>query len=169
MFEVIWYIKKVVMQTMSKQKSMRWFWWSLFAAWALLTFFLSAQSGDGSSSLSHNLAIWLWRAMRVVFGDSVTHIKFIAFHRVFRKVTHFVVHMVLAFLLVRASCWTFSSRKTALWFSWVLAIFIAIIDEAIQIVAPGRVSMLYDAGLNLSGTVLGAFISSLIGPKNLNK
>ena len=153
---------------MPKQKSMRWFWWSLFAMWALLTFFLSSQNGDGSASLSQDLALWIWRGMRVVFGDSVTHIKFLVFHQVFRKVTHFAVHMVLAFFLVRASCWTFSSRKTALWLSWVLAISIAVIDEVVQLVAPGRVSMLYDAGLNLGGTVLGAFISSLFGPKNLD-
>ena len=157
------------MQTMSKQKSMRWLWWSLFVVWAILTFFLSSQNGDGSASLSQKIALWFWRGTRLVFGGSVSHIRFIVFHRFFRKMTHFVVHMILAFFLVRASCWTFSSRKTALWFSWIFAILIAVIDEAVQLIAPGRVGTFYDAWLNLGGITLGAFISSLLGPKNLNK
>lgn len=152
---------------MKKKHFKRILWWSLFAGWLVLTVYLSSQDGTESAYMSQDIALQTWRTIRAIFGESALNMRFIVFHRIFRKVTHFVIHFVLAFLLVRASRWSFSSKKTALCFAWGFAITIALANEAVQLVSPGRVSAMFDAGLNLGGAVLGALISSFLGPKDL--
>ena len=152
---------------MRKRYTKRILWWSLFAGWLVLTVYLSTQNGTESAYLSQDIALKVWRSLRAIIGEGLFNMKFIVFHRIFRKVTHFMIHFVLAFLLVRASCWTFPSKKTALGFAWIFAIAVAILNEAVQLVSPGRVSAMFDAGLNLGGAVLGALISSFLGPKHL--
>jgi len=151
--------------TMRKRYFKRILWWSLFTGWLVLTVYLSTQDGTESAYLSQDIALHLWRTLRSIFTNAFADMRFIVFHRTFRKVTHFLIHFVLAFLLVRASRWTFASKKTALGFAWAFAIAVALVDEAVQLVSPGRVSAMLDAGLNLGGAVLGALISSFLGPK----
>ncbi|MBR5389093.1 VanZ family protein [Candidatus Saccharibacteria bacterium] len=152
---------------MKKQAYKRVLWWGLFAIWLTLTVYLSSQNGVGSSSLSMRISKTLWNGIRSAFGIHFLPMHFITFHYLVRKAAHFTVHFLLAFFLVRASCWTFQSRKTAMIFAWSAAAVISMIDEALQLGAPGRFSAVFDAGLNVSGAVFGSFFSSLLGPKNL--
>ncbi|MBQ3293862.1 VanZ family protein [Candidatus Saccharibacteria bacterium] len=153
---------------MSRRKIRFWraFWWSLFAIWLVLTVYLSSQNGSGSSDVSSWLADKLWRASNVVTKALLDRgMSFATFHLLVRKLAHFTVHLFLAFFAVRASAWSFSQRREGLRFAWILSICLAVFDEAIQLLAPGRVSALLDGGINLAGVTLGALISSLLGPR----
>ena len=152
---------------MKKQKSKRILWWGLFAIWLVLTIYLSSQNGVGSSSLSTRISTKLWDSIRSVFGVHFLPMRFVTFHYLVRKIAHFSVHFLLAFFLVRASCWTFPSRRTAMIFAWSAAAIISMIDEILQLGVPGRFGAVFDAGLNVSGAIFGSFFSSLIGPRNL--
>ena len=155
---------------MSQSKTRVWraFWWSLFAVWLVLTVYLSSQNGPGSASVSGWLSIWLWKVVNNATGALFERtMAFATFHLLVRKFSHFFVHLVLAFLVTRASAWSFSWRKEGIRFAWIFAISLALFDEAVQMLAPGRVSAVFDAGLNLSGAAIGAFISSRFGPSNV--
>jgi len=145
-----------------KKRLKRAFWWSFFAVWLVLTVFLSSQSGYGSSSLSRIISVKLWHGFIKVFGN----FSLATFHFYFRKFAHAFVHFVLAFVTVRASLWSFPERASALRFALIFSTCIALFDEAIQLVSPGRSSAFFDAGLNLSGVIVGTFLSACIRTNN---
>ncbi len=140
------------------------FWWCFFAIWLILTVFLSSQAADGSSALSREVSVKLWRVLIKIFGD----FKLSTFHFYVRKFAHAFVHLVLAFAAIRASLWSFSERKAGLWFAVLFSVFIALFDEAIQLISPGRSSALLDGAINLLGVLIGSLISSRFGPKALS-
>ncbi len=142
-------------------------WCSLFVLWSLLIIFLTTQNGSESGEFSGFIAEKIWRALNRPLGLLFGHtMSFSAFHFFIRKLAHFSVHFVFAFIAIRATIWNFSERRPALVFAWIVAILVAILDEAAQLSVPGRASAVTDAGINLAGVFFGAFLSSLLGPKS---
>ena len=143
------------------------FWCTLFVLWASLIIFFTTQNGSDSSEVSGFVAEKIWRVsnrlLNSVFGRDIS---FITFHFIVRKIAHFLIHFVFAFIAVRASAWNFPDRKFALIFAWGISLVVAVLDEAAQLSVPGRYGIAADAGINLAGTVLGALLSSFIGPKS---
>jgi len=151
-----------------KIRQKRIFWWAVFGLWLVLTVYLSSQNGSGSSDVSSWLAAKLWRASNAFTRTMLDRgISYSTFHFYIRKLAHFTVHLVLAFVTVRAAAWSFATKKDALRFAFALTVFLALFDEAIQLAAPGRTSAVLDGAINLSGVLVGLFISSRFGPKAL--
>ena len=142
-------------------------WCSLFVLWASLIIFFTAQNGSESSEVSGFIAENLWPLFKQPLSFTVGHeISRSAFHFFIRKLAHFSIHFIFAFIAVRAVVWNFQKRRPALIIAWHIAVFVSILDEAAQLSVPGRYGVVADAGINLAGTLLGAFLSSLLGPKS---
>ena len=131
--------------------------WALVILWLILTVYLSQQSGNESSATSSWLAHKLFR----IFEMLGINVSYSAFHAVLRKIAHFGIHFVLAWLGYRALLISCDRRRNAIIVTLVLFGAIALFDEAIQSIAPGRAMMLFDATINLSGVILGTIIGIL--------
>ena len=153
-----------------KIRRKRAFWWTAFGLWLVLAVYLSSQNGSGSSDVSGWLATKLWRVSNALTKVLLDRgISYATFHFCVRKLAHFTVHLVLAFVTMRASAWSFPRREEATHFTVVLALFMAIFDELIQLVAPGRSSVALDGVINLGGAVVGLLVSSRLGPNKPTK
>lgn len=128
--------------------------WLVFIGWLALTVFLSCQSYSGSTEISTGLA----RAVHQGFGWLFGRIDVVEFHRVFRKVGHFVAHFGVGLFGLRAFLKTARGRERALTYALMTGIFVAIFDEAMQLLVEGRVSDAFDGLLNVSGVVLGIMV-----------
>lgn len=76
------------------------------------------------------------------------------------KLVHGLEYCIFAFLLLRALA-TLSWPKTGLatlFFSWVLVVALATLDELYQGTVPGRDSSPWDALADVAGAVLGSLI-----------
>ena len=128
--------------------------WILVILWLTLTVYLSQQSGIESSATSGWLAHRLFR----IFEFLGINISYQVFHAIFRKIAHFGIHFILAWLGYRALLISCNKRRNAITVTLVLFGAIAIFDEAVQGIAPGRAMMLFDALINLSGVLLGTIV-----------
>ena len=131
-------------------------WWSLFIIWLMITVSLSGQDGTGSAMLSNTISAGPWRLIHRCFPQ----LRYEDYHLCVRKLAHFGVHFVLAFLALRAMRYTFSHFGVALIVVAIVTVIIAIFDEAIQVQTPGRVGIISDAVINLAGVFAGIFVSS---------
>ena len=128
--------------------------WLLVIIWLCLTIYLSQQAGTESATTSGWLARQIMRIMRF-FGINV---HYSLLHAFLRKFAHFCVHFVLAWLTYRALFVSYKVRMNAIVGCFLICCTVAIFDEAIQNVSPGRAAMIFDALLNLFGVATGALI-----------
>lgn len=133
-------------------------WWVVSVLWLALTIFLSSQVGSDSASLSTRIAKVVWSPLNKIFPG----LSFKDFHYLVRKLAHFGVHAVLAFNVFRASWHSFRKRGAALATTIILAGTIAVINELIQLNAPGRTWAVSDVGLNLLGISIGTCFSAIL-------
>lgn len=131
--------------------------WTLVILWLILTVYLSQQSGKESAATSS----WLAHKLFGIFGAFGINISYSIFHHIIRKIAHFGVHFVLAWLGYRALLVNCEKRINAIIITLMLFGSIAVFDEAIQSMAPGRAMMPTDALINLSGITLGTIIGIL--------
>ena len=136
--------------------------WTLVILWLILTVYLSQQTGTESSATSSWLAHKLFRIIELL-GINVSYS---AFHAVLRKIAHFGIHFILAWLGYRALLISCDKRRNTILITVTLFGAIALFDEAIQSIAPGRAMMLFDAMINLSGVVLGTIIGIITTKQN---
>ena len=128
--------------------------WALVAIWLLLTVYLSQQNAAESAATSGWLAQKIYALIRLI-GINVSYR---GFHMLIRKMAHFGVHFVLAWLGYRALLATCNKRLNAIIVTFLFFGSIAILDEAIQSVAPGRAMMAFDAFINLCGITAGTIV-----------
>ena len=131
--------------------------WTLVTLWLILTVHLSRQTGVESSTVSG----WLAHGLYHICDALGINLSFVTFHAVLRKIAHFGIHFILAWLGYRALLVSCEQKRNAIILSLVLYGVIAIVDEAIQGISPGRAMMLGDAIINLFGIVLGVIIGIL--------
>ena len=128
--------------------------WTLIILWLIFTVYLSQQTGAESSATSSWLAHKLFRIFELLGID----VSYRAFHAVLRKIAHFGIHFILAWLGYRALIVSCEERRNAIIIALMLFGAVAIFNEAIQSIAPGRAMMFLDAVINLSGVLLGTII-----------
>ena len=131
--------------------------WLLVLAWLYLAVFLSRQSASDSAAVSG------WIAQRGASALSFLgiEVRYAVFHAFIRKFAHFCVHLVLAWLVYRALDISFTGQKFNIILCIIFCSIIAIFDESVQNVAPGRVAQMYDAILNLFGVQCGTILGIL--------
>ncbi len=135
-------------------------WWIVSVAWIVLAVYLSGQNGSDSATLSGGIASSSFDFIRRIFPG----LLYVRFSFLVRKLAHFAIHAILAFALYRASINSSRHRRkcVALAVTLLIALTVALIDELIQLEAPGRYSTATDAGINVFGAFIGTFISSII-------
>lgn len=135
--------------------------WVLVLGWLALTVYLSQQPGIESSATSNWLARLLFRVVRH-FRPSTS---FAVFHHLVRKAAHFGIHFVLAWLGYRAFVLCLDKRLYAVVSTLALFGLIAVFDELVQSMAPGRAMMVGDMLINVAGvacgTIFGVFVAML--------
>lgn len=124
--------------------------WLIPTLWLALAIFLSCQSGNNSSGLSH----WL--------ANNVFHISSKTFHAVLRSCAHFGVHFVLGILTY---CVAYYDFKKPAQFTIKTGLIVAISDELLQLLAPGRCFEFHDIALNVLGILVATTICRAITSK----
>ena len=135
---------------MKKRRLLRWL---AVVVWFCLAVFLSQQAGPESADTSNWLAVQIVHILHL--GDSV---DYLLFHAILRKVAHFLVHFILAWLTYRALSISYKLEANAIIGCLLICCTVAIFDEAIQNIAPERAARLLDATLNLLGVLAGTSV-----------
>ena len=128
--------------------------WALVLIWLAVTMHLSQQNATASAATSG----WLAHKILVLLSFVGINVSYPVFHAVIRKVAHFGVHFILAWLGYRALLASCKRRANAIVITLLFFGAIAIIDEYMQSFAPGRAMMLFDAMINLSGILTGTIV-----------
>ena len=135
------------------------FYWILVVLWICLVVYLSTQNADDSSKVSE------WFTAHIVsfldyFGVTLPTGTI---HSFLREAAHFIVHMILAFLMYTACAVSYPEEQKGNLLVTILFCFIlAMIDETIQCKAPGRSVEFIDYLLNLVGVQSGAILGILL-------
>ena len=115
-------------------------------------------SGDlGSSKNTRGLLWWLLSWLPFIEWSHV-----ISINAFLRKTLHVAAYGFQYFLCFRAFYGQFGYRrgKSCLW-SLGLCLLLAVVDEGHQVFRPTRTGSPWDVALNMAGSSLGAFITSL--------
>jgi VanZ family protein len=142
--------------------------WFPVLLWMLLIFFLSAQSATESDGLSKGLTkiiLAFFDRLVPAFGSGTAIDYLLYLDHFVRKLTHFLLYLVLGALAARAL------RKNAIigWKPLVLAVLIcalyAMTDEIHQIFVPGRSGQVGDVIIDSMGGLVGVALQQL-GSRN---
>ena len=126
--------------------------WLAVVVWFCLVVFLSQQAGPESADTSNWFAVQI---VRILHLDSV---DYLLFHAILRKVAHFFVHFILAWLTYRALSISYKLEANTIIGCLLICCTVAIFDESIQNIAPERAARVLDATLNLLGVLAGTFV-----------
>lgn len=133
--------------------------WIPVILWMILIFFLSAQSAYESNGLSTKFTqVILGFLGQVVpaFGSGAVDYSF--FHHFVRKLTHFLLYLILGALSARA----LQKNGMSGWKPLVLAVLIcaayAATDELHQVFVPGRSGQISDVLLDSMGAMVGVVL-----------
>lgn len=137
--------------------------WVVVVLWMLLIFNLSSQVGEQSNQFSTGITIIIVRAIEQVVPEA--NIDISCLNGVIRKISHFLIYLVLGFLVMNA---LLKDSKPRSKYFVVLALFIcalyAILDEVHQLFVQGRGANLIDAIIDTSGSIVGIGIKMLLIP-----
>lgn len=120
--------------------------WMLAFLWMLVIFFLSAQSGNESGSLSTSLFKPLFDLL-VPMGIPAEILSLII-----RKTAHFTEYLILGILVLRALDTYEIHFSQKVYLAMLLCIAYAISDEIHQIFVPGRAGTLIDVLIDSLGS-----------------
>lgn len=127
--------------------------WMLAFLWMLVIFFLSAQSGNESGSLSTSL----FKPLFDIFVPMGMPAEILSL--VIRKSAHFMEYLILGILVFRAFDTYEIHFSQKVYLAILLSIGYAISDEIHQIFVPGRVGTLIDVLIDSLGSATSiAFI-----------
>jgi len=126
-------------------------------ALTLAVFGFSTQSGESSGSLSLQVAEFLANVMHSILPS--VNVDVTVLHTVLRKTAHVVEYAVLGI----SYALTLLSFKKSLWMALPIGLFIALLDEGLQLLSIDRGPSIMDALLfDFPGIILGTFFVALI-------
>jgi len=126
----------------------------------LLIFYLSSQIGKQSDQLSIGITTIIVRTIEQILPKLNVDISYL--NSIVRKITHFLIYLVLGFLVMNA---LMKSYKSGVKFYIISALLIcmiyAISDEIHQLFIPGRGAHLTDVIIDIFGSIFGIGILAL--------
>ena len=141
---------------MASQRRMRIIWTVLLIGWLCVMWGHSLMPADMSSDESSRF-VFLVRPFFEAFGSTDEHLM----THVIRKTAHFLENVVLMLIATKFECvWWGTSRKALV----VMALIwtcVPVIDEAIQMLSPGRSPRFSDVLLDMCGGAVGMLIALL--------
>lgn len=129
--------------------------WLLIFLWAMtvlvmyIIFSFSAQSAEGSKELSQGL---LDKILEII--------PFEISHVFLRKAAHFSEYALLG--AVSFCALSFTLKKKAFFWGWLLSTFYAVTDEIHQLFIPGRACRVFDIFVDSSGAAAGIAFAALV-------
>ena len=138
--------------------------WTLFALWAGVIFYFSAQPDTVSSQQSGVFTQLLEEAVAFISGPSANvGMLYATLDHLVRKAAHFTVYLVLGVLAQRAY-WHSGAKRRGLCvtLSLLTCALYAATDELHQYFVPGRAMMLTDVALDSAGALCGAAASVFV-------
>lgn len=135
--------------------------WLAVAAWMVVIFLFSAQTGNDSGDTSGAIVRWFLGLIYPgfdAFGE-VRQTEILEFwHTLIRKGAHFTEYAVLAMLVANAiRPYPLPARSKRLLPVGVSALY-AVTDEIHQYFVPGRACMAADVGIDTCGAIFGTII-----------
>ena len=135
--------------------------WVAVAAWMVVIFLFSAQTGNDSGDTSGAIVRWFLGLIYPgfdAFGE-VRQTEILEFwHILIRKGAHFTEYAVLAMLVANA----IRSYRIPACCKWLLPVGVsglyAVTDEIHQYFVPGRACMAMDVGIDTCGAIFGTMI-----------
>ncbi len=126
--------------------------WTLVIVWMGLIFFLSSQPGTQSGALSKGITQIIVTAIEWVFPGVELDVQ--TFHSFVRKSAHFVVYLVLGFLVMNA-IWGRVKGIRRILLAVLICVLYAVVDEVYQASVPGRSGEAIDVIIDSAGAVVG--------------
>ena len=143
-------MKKILPQTTA---------WFPVLLWMLLIFVLSGQTAPDSDQLSKgliNLVLPFIDQLIPVFGNGTPDDLLLYLDHLVRKLTHFLLYLVLGVLSVRALVKNQVSTWKSVTFSVLICLLYAMTDEWHQVFVPGRSGQPSDVLIDSLGALAGA-------------
>jgi len=132
--------------------------WFLVAVNTTALFYLSSQPAEQSKELSSKITNTIVQVIGEVYPDYQNSLSFEQTHRQVRKGAHFVLYLMLGYLVANAK------RKEGddkIVHSILICALIAMLDEAYQITIPGRSGELTDVFIDTLGASTGVGLSQI--------
>ncbi|WP_339147928.1 MULTISPECIES: VanZ family protein [unclassified Sutcliffiella] len=127
--------------------------WGLVLGWMGLIFFLSAQHGEQSASLSGGITETVKVLVEQVAPQANINVEAISYF--VRKNAHFFAYLLLGLLCLNAIRTSGVSLKKSAIFALFLSVVYAISDEVHQLYVPGRSGQFSDVILDSAGALTG--------------
>ncbi len=127
--------------------------WTLVIVWMGLIFFLSSQPGTQSGALSKGITQIIVTAIERVFPGVELDVQ--TFHSFVRKSAHFVVYLVLGFLVMNAIWGRVKGIRRRILLAVLICVLYAVVDEVYQASVPGRSGEVMDVIIDSAGAVVG--------------
>lgn len=139
--------------------------WILVAFVMIAIFLFSNQTADVSSSVSGGIISAITDFLANLFGVPCSTLpsKAIPYHGTIRKIAHFLIYMLLGFLLTNAlSVSGVKSSRRIFAISLLVAVLYAASDEFHQIFVPGRSGEIRDVIIDSTGAFSGIILRSTL-------
>ena len=137
----------------------------LVLAWMACIFLLSAQQGTESAGLSEAIARFLAtcvssiaQALGMDPAMFCVPVLTALFHPLVRKAAHATEYAVLAMLLVRWLAACLPGKRRVFMVAFGIACLYAVLDEAHQLLVPGRAGQAADVAVDALGAAFGLFL-----------
>lgn len=148
-----------------KQRNKRLLSWLAAAAWMVVIFLFSAQTGDESGDTSGAIVRWVMGLIYPGFEGlaEARQMEILEFwHTVIRKGAHFTEYAILAVLVANAiRPYPIPERPKWLLPVGVSALY-AVTDEIHQYFVPGRACVATDVGIDTCGAIFGMVVFALV-------
>ena len=120
-----------------------------------LIFFFCAQNGQDSADISSGILVFLTKVFPAL--GSIENAEY-----VIRKIGHFSIFAVEAFLLSCAFYSTFEGRRTTRRWLFAVNLIIAVLSEAVQLIQDGRSPTVKDVLIDFCGAIFGFIVFSVL-------
>ncbi|TDO84329.1 VanZ family protein [Halanaerobium saccharolyticum] len=126
--------------------------WIFVVIWMGLIFNFSAQNGAESSRMSQGISKKLYELFNNL---PLVELEFSFFHSFIRQAAHFFVFFVLALLLINAFRMSGVVIRYSIFYTLLIAVIYAALDEYHQSFVPGRAAELKDIFTDTLGILVG--------------
>jgi VanZ family protein len=132
----------------------------------LFIFHNSSRDAESSKEYSMRIARAVERIVTAAYGNSppgnITYFLRDRFDDILRNTAHVIEFMVLSILVMLYSYTFMISFWRKLSLSVLFCIFIAVVDEVVQLFSPGRAFEVCDLCLDLLGSLIGVMLVIII-------
>ncbi len=133
--------------------------WTLVALNTSALFYASSQSVEKSRQSSDKVTQLIVRTVEEVYPEIREEINYRDLHRNVRKSSHYVLYMMLGYLMANA----FRKRgEEKLAYSLLICMLISIIDETYQLQIVGRGGELNDVVIDTIGSATGIGLNKVV-------